>query len=410
MANPIDAFLLAKLEPKGLALAGPADRTALIRRVTYDLIGLPPTPEEVDAFVKEASSDAYEKLVDRLLASPHYGEKWGRHWLDLVRYAESHGYERDSAKPFAWRYRDYVIDSFNKDKPYDVFLTEQLAGDELDKVTPETLTATGYYRLGVWDDEPADRAQLRFDVLDGIVSTTSQVFLGMTVGCARCHDHKRDPIPQRDYYRLLAFFNDVTDMNVKNTRRMTTEESRKEYQLQLEAKKDKEGKLYQRIYQLEQQFALALVEKRPGEAHSLAASDMVDLTYRFYRDTWEKLPDFESIKVETAGSVASNLFSLAPASRSEAIGLVFEGKLKVPEKGAYTFSIESTAGARLLIDGKVVLDQPTKGRHSDEAKVNAGRRPKVDSPRIFQWLRATTPQGELVRPGCATPASVRTAQ
>ncbi len=377
VANPIDAFLLARLEPKGLTLSAPADRTALIRRVTYDLIGLPPTPEEIDAFVKDSSPNAYEKLVDRLLASPQYGEKWGRHWLDLVRYAETHGYERDSAKPFAWRYRDYVINSFNKDKPYDVFLTEQLAGDELDKVTPETLTATGYYRLGVWDDEPADRAQLRYDVLDGIVSTTSQVFLGMTVGCARCHDHKKDPIPQRDYYKLLAFFNDVTDMNVKNTRRMATDEDRVAYQRQTKAKREEEGKLYQQIYQLEQQFALALAEKKPGEAPLQAASDIVDLTYRFYRDTWDKLPDFDATKVETEGRVASNLFSLAPASRSEAMGLVFEGKLKVPEQGEYTFSVDSTAGARLLIDGKVFIDQPLKGRHSDQAKATLEAGPRA---------------------------------
>ena len=155
--NPIDAFVLARLEAEGLAPAAPADRVALIRRVTYDLTGLPPTPEEVDAFVADPSPDAYERLVDRLLASPHYGEDWGRHWLDLVRYAETNGYERDSAKPYAWRYRDYVIDAFNRDKPYDRFLREQLAGDELDPGSAEALIATGFYRLGIWDDEPADR-------------------------------------------------------------------------------------------------------------------------------------------------------------------------------------------------------------------------------------------------------------
>src|SRR5579863_416388 len=170
--NPIDAFVLSKLEAEGLAPTPPADRVALVRRAYYDLIGLPPSPDEVDAFVADKSDGAYERLIDKLLARPQYGEKWGRHWLDLVRYAETHGYERDSLKPFAWRYRDYVIDSFNKDKPYDQFLNEQLAGDELDLVTPETLIATGYYRLGIWDDEPADRPLARYDVLDGVVSTT----------------------------------------------------------------------------------------------------------------------------------------------------------------------------------------------------------------------------------------------
>ena len=151
-----------------------------------------------------------ERLTDRLLASPHYGEKWGRHWLDLVRYGETNGYERDSAKPFAWRYRDYVIASLNHDKPYDQFVREQLAGDEIAPGAAEPLIATGFYRLGIWDDEPADRELARYDGLDGILSTTAQVVLGMSINCARCHDHKVDPIPQRDYYRLLAVFHNVT--------------------------------------------------------------------------------------------------------------------------------------------------------------------------------------------------------
>src|SRR5207244_6665620 len=143
-----------------------------------------------DAFLEDASPAAYAKLVDRLLASPHFGERQAQHWLDVVRFAETNGFEGDAERPNAWRYRDYVIKGFNDDKPYDRFLTEQLAGDELDEVTPETLTATGYYRLGIWDDEPADRALARYDVLDGVVSTTAQVVLGTSLGCARCHDHK----------------------------------------------------------------------------------------------------------------------------------------------------------------------------------------------------------------------------
>jgi hypothetical protein len=209
VSNPVDAFILAKLEEKGLTPAAPADRLALIRRATYDLTGLPPTPEEIDAFEHDKSPDAFEKLLDRLLASPQYGEKWGRHWLDLVRYAETNGYERDSAKPFAWRYRDYVIKSFNDDKPYDLFIKEQLAGDELPGAGSDAIIATGYYRLGIWDDEPADPEQARYDELDDFVTTTGQVFLGMTMNCARCHDHKIDPIPQKDYYRMVAFFRDV---------------------------------------------------------------------------------------------------------------------------------------------------------------------------------------------------------
>jgi hypothetical protein len=207
--NPVDAFILARLEAKGLRPNPPAGRRELIRRACYDLTGLPPTPPEVEAFVADPRPDAYERLVDRLLESPHYGEKWGRHWLDLVRFAETNSYERDNPKPHAWRYRDYVIRAFNADKPYDRFVREQLAGDELPGHDGDALIATGYYRLGIWDDEPTDREQARFDGLDDVVATTGQVCLGLTFDCARCHDHKIDPVPQKDYYSLLAFFRNV---------------------------------------------------------------------------------------------------------------------------------------------------------------------------------------------------------
>ncbi|MCS7271740.1 MAG: DUF1549 and DUF1553 domain-containing protein, partial [Gemmataceae bacterium] len=207
--TPIDAFILARLEERGLKPVAPADKIVLVRRAYYDLLGLPPTPEQIDAFVNDNSPDAWEKLVDQLLASPHYGEKWGRHWLDVVRYAETNGFERDGPKPFAWKYRDYVIRSFNDDKPYDRFIIEQLAGDEIPGYHPEAIVATGFYRLGLWDDEPADPQQALYDHYDDIVTTVGQAFLGMTINCARCHEHKADPIPQADYYRLLAFFREI---------------------------------------------------------------------------------------------------------------------------------------------------------------------------------------------------------
>ncbi|MBA3314144.1 MAG: DUF1549 domain-containing protein [Planctomycetaceae bacterium] len=208
--TPIDRFILSRLASAGLTPAASADRRTLIRRASYDLTGLPPTPEDVEAFLVDPDPRAYERLVDRLLDSPQYGEKWARHWLDIVRYAETNSFERDGAKPNSWRYRDYVIKSFNDDKPYDQFVIEQLAGDELPEKTDESIIATGYYRLGIWDDEPADPLQARFDELDDIVSTTGQAFLGLTTGCARCHDHKIDPIPQADYYGLVAFFHEIT--------------------------------------------------------------------------------------------------------------------------------------------------------------------------------------------------------
>lgn len=207
--HPIDAFIHAKLAEKKLVANPTATPRELVRRAYYDLTGLPPTPAEVEAFLADKSPRAWDQLIDRLLDSPRYGEKWGRHWLDLVRFAESNSYERDGDKPNAWRFRDYVIRAFNSDRPYDRFIREQLAGDELPNPDADAIIATGFYRLGIWDDEPADRELARYDSLDDIVATTSQVFLGLTVDCARCHNHKIDPIPQRDYYRLLSFFQNV---------------------------------------------------------------------------------------------------------------------------------------------------------------------------------------------------------
>lgn len=212
VANPVDAFILEKLEAEGLSLAEAAPKAELLRRLSYDLTGLPPTLEEIRAFENDGSPDAWQRQVDRLLASPAYGEKWARHWLDLVRYAESNGFERDADKPGVWRYRDYVIRSMNEDKPYDRFLTEQLAGDEIENPTVETMVATGYHRLMQFDDEPADKKLHEFDTLDDIVRVTTEGMLGMTVGCARCHDHKGDPIPQSDYYRFMAFFRGIKPM------------------------------------------------------------------------------------------------------------------------------------------------------------------------------------------------------
>lgn len=204
--TPIDAFLLSSMEAAGIEPAPLADRQTLLRRVYFDLTGLPPTLEEQERFLADPSESAYEKVVDDLLARPQFGERWARHWLDVVRYAETNGYERDGAKPHAWRYRDYVIKSLNSDKPYDRFLTEQLAGDELEDTDAETQIATTFLRLGTWDDEPADNLVDRYDQLDDVLATTSKTFLAMTMQCARCHSHKFEPISQVDYSRMLAIF------------------------------------------------------------------------------------------------------------------------------------------------------------------------------------------------------------
>ncbi|MBK8000882.1 MAG: DUF1553 domain-containing protein [Verrucomicrobia bacterium] len=209
IVNPIDSFIRAELDAKHLKPNPPATKRELIRRAYFDLIGLPPTPEQIAAFEKDKSPDAWAQLIDHLLSLPQYGERWGRHWLDVARFAQSNGYERDGEKPESWRYRDYVVRAFNEDKPYDQFIREQIAGDELERVTFDSIIATGFHHLGVRDDEPDDKRMAEFDELDDMLSTTGSAFLGLTIGCARCHEHKFDPIPQADYYSLLSFFRNI---------------------------------------------------------------------------------------------------------------------------------------------------------------------------------------------------------
>ena len=199
--NSIDRYILAKLEQEGLSPAPPAERAALLRRVTFDLIGLPPTVEELDAFLRDESPDAYENVVQRLLSSPHFGERFARHWMDVARYADSIGFGADYTLDDAWRYRDYLIDSFNRDKPYDDFVREQIAGDLL---TPPVPIATGFLLVGPKELAEYDKEKLRMDVVDEQLNTIGQAFLGLTFGCARCHDHKFDPIPTADYYALAG--------------------------------------------------------------------------------------------------------------------------------------------------------------------------------------------------------------
>ena len=206
--TPVDLFVLARLEKAGLTPAAPADRATLLRRVTFDLIGLPPTPEEIDAFVNDSSPKAYAKVVENLLASPRYGERWGRHWLDVVRYADTDGFEYDTLRPHTWRYRDYVIKSFNEDKSYNRFILEQLAGDELAPSEPDALVAVGFNRLAALRKNAGnqDEDMNRNEVLTERTNAVGAVFLGSTLACARCHNHLFDPLRQSDYYHLQAFF------------------------------------------------------------------------------------------------------------------------------------------------------------------------------------------------------------
>ena len=359
--GPIDAFIRAGLTARGLPIPAAADRRTLLRRASHVVTGLPPTAEAMREFLADDSPDAWERVVDRLLASPHYGEHWARHWLDLVRYADTNSFERDDDKPHAWRYRDYVIRSFNDDKPYDRFVIEQLAGDEAESPTPDELIATGFYRLGIWDDEPADALQARYDWLDDVVSTTGQTFLGLTVGCARCHDHKIDPLPQRDYYALLAFVHNVTPMG---GRTMASEnivrplfadaEARRRYEAAVADLAARRRDAQLAVTAIEQRFRTAWEAEM---ATTVVGGDLDDLEFRFYRDAWKALPAFDELKPEDTGLVPGNLFDIgvAPSLRPDNFGYVFTGFLKVPADGDYTVTLDSDDGSRLTVDGRVVL-------------------------------------------------------
>jgi Protein of unknown function (DUF1553)/Protein of unknown function (DUF1549)/Planctomycete cytochrome C len=213
--NPIDNFVLARLEKEGVAPSPEADRHSLLRRLCLDLLGLPPTLQQIDEFIGDNEPGAYERLVDRLLASPHYGERWARHWLDAARYADSDGYEKDTGRPWAWRYRDWVIQALKSDMPFDRFAVEQLAGDLLPDATQDQKIATGFHRNTLTNHEGGvDAEQFRVEQVIDRVNTTSKVFLGLTVGCAQCHDHKYDPISQREYYQFFSFFNSDVEKDI----------------------------------------------------------------------------------------------------------------------------------------------------------------------------------------------------
>ncbi len=214
-ANPIDRFIAARLATEKLAPSPEADRVTLIRRLSFDLIGLPPTPAEVAAFLADDHADAYDRLVDRLLASPHYGERWARHWLDLARYADSNGYSIDAPRSI-WKYRDWVIDALNADLPFDDFLTDQIAGDLRPDPSLAQQVATGFHRNTMINQEGGiDPEQFRIEAVVDRVATTSTAFLGLTLACAQCHDHKYDPLAQREYYQFLAFFNSVDEPEIE---------------------------------------------------------------------------------------------------------------------------------------------------------------------------------------------------
>jgi hypothetical protein len=257
--NPIDAFIKYSIDQKGLQSAPRADRNTLVRRAYMDLTGLPPSPQEVDDFVHDSSPKAYEKLIERLLVSPHYGERWGRFWLDVTRYADSSGYEHDFDIANAWRYRDYVIRSFNQDKPYNRFIIEQLAGDELDDRDDDGLIATTYYRIGPRVRyREKDNPYYRYEYLDDTIRTTFQGFMGISVNCARCHDHKFDPVSRMDYYRTMA----MLFGNVEYDHKLAPPEKVVEYEKAKKEVEDQIRPLMRRVFEIEAPYRKAAFERR----------------------------------------------------------------------------------------------------------------------------------------------------
>ena len=370
--SPIDHFVLARLEGEGITPSPEADRTALIRRLSLDLVGLPPTPAEVNDFVNDPSPYAYERVVSRLLASPHFGEHWGRHWLDLARYADSDGFEKDEVRPHAWRYRQWVIDSLNRDMPYDQFVIEQLAGDLLPGATLEQQVATGFHRNTLTNREGGvDVEQFRVEQIVDRVNTTAAVFMGLTMACAQCHNHKFDPLTQREYYGLFAFFNGGMEKDIP-------------------APLDSEVTLYART--------LENFEKRQHELQEAISKYEPELEAR--------LPEWEAQLSEDLSEVTWSW--LEPASMSSAGGATFtrleDGSILVggnsPVVDTYTVVVttrlEDITGFRLevLTDPSLPRTGPGRAHHGNfilsEFLVNVSKLSSPAAKRVVRLVDAWT--------------------
>ena len=354
--NPVDAFILQGLRAQGLDHSPEADRGTLIRRLSYDLTGLPPTPEEVTAFINTTDPDAYERLVDRLLASPHYGERWGRHWLDVIRFGESRGFERNEIIRNAWPFRDYVIRSFNEDKPLSRLIREHLAGDQLGPNDPDVEIGTTYLVCGPYDDvgnqDPAQAAQIRANTIDEMIRATSEAFLGLTVGCGRCHHHKFDPISQEDYYSWYATFAGVKH----GSREIATDAQREARRLALQpldeqrnelsqAKRAVESQILQRAESKSASYAAAWVRdpiQRTGVEETFAPTTVRHV--RLIVEGTERNPagtsgyGIDEFEVWTPGATGRNVAALEAGGSAR-------GASRIAEDFADAYS------ARLTIDG-----------------------------------------------------------
>ncbi|WP_020468340.1 DUF1553 domain-containing protein [Zavarzinella formosa] len=375
--NPVDAFILSKLETKGLTPAKPADRRTLIRRVTYDLTGLPPTPQEILDFVDDNSAHAWEHVVDRLLRSTQYGESQARHWLDIARYADSNGLDENTAFANAFRYRDYVIKSFNEDKPYDLFIKEQIAGDLLPdaNTNPDRITGTGFLVLGPKLLAEPDKQKMKLDIADEQVDTLGKAFLGLTLGCARCHDHKFDPIPTRDYYGLLGIFTSTRTMKNLSTvaaayeRSLPTGESPAVAEARAKKIAAKEAEVQQITKELRERL-LREAKERAGE-YLLAAADAKGTAgVARMGQTKDNPPGTVVLEAEkySTGTADKDTNALG-----KGIGIIYSLKpennkatlsLSVPKTGDYELelryaSLESRP-IRISVNGKLVLKEAAK--------------------------------------------------
>ncbi|MBY0514081.1 MAG: DUF1549 and DUF1553 domain-containing protein [Gemmataceae bacterium] len=388
--NTIDALLRAKLEAKGLHYAPEADRRTLLRRVTFDLIGLPPTPAEVDAFLADTSPTAYETVVDRLLASPQFGERQALWWLDVVRFAETDGFKADDFRPNAWRYRDYVIRAFNADKPYDRFVLEQLAGDELFPDDPEALVATGFLRHYPDEYNAVNLEQRRQEILNDITDTTGTTFLGITLGCCKCHDHKTDPLPQLDYYRLQAFFAGYWPVEAP----LLPAAERKSYEAKLAAWEAKTAEIRAAIDRLEEPYKAKDAKKQRGRfqeehqrlldvpAETLTAYErqlraMIAKQVYVEKDVSKSLKPAEKEQWDGLKARLALFAKDKPADPPRAMAMTDLGPAPPPTKllkrGNWRFPGEAAVpGFPTAVDGRDAVVKPspvgTSGRRSELAK------------------------------------------
>ena len=398
VANPIDRFIWKRLESAGIEMASPATPPTLLRRLALDLTGLPPTLAEQDRFLGDASPSAHAVLVDRLLASPAYGERWARHWLDLVRYADSNGYERDAAKPGVWRYRDYVIDSLNADKPYDRFVLEQLAGDELSDANIDTVIATGFHALGTWQDEvdPLEAAQYRADELDDMLRTTAQTFLGLTIGCARCHNHKFDPLSMLDYYSLSAILAPLGRPNSGRTDRdlpAATPPQRAALLLRDTAVAGHERRIEQLREPVQQAWLLSGDSKLPPEA--IAA-------YR--KPAAERSTDQQALIKKHADALREEVTAALPEETRLAIAAeqtqIDRLRAETPDllRGYFLVEASPTAPpAYLLLSGRAANRGPLM--QPRVPAVLAPRQPEFESPDAFTSRRRLSLARWIASPG-----------